>query len=456
MTKARCIPHRLGALVLWSVVAVVAVAGGGPVARAEEGYEAAGLVAAVEYLPAKLLQGPDWTVAAGARADGLDNTYTIESRFGTWEARGEEEVATRIREIAALARLEEVSKTEVFLEAVRTSATAPLRLAQDVAEKPVETLTGIPKSVGRWFKRTSFRVREAYRDASEAIAEERAGQAGQGEPASGQTDEERQAKVEAKAREEARDYLRISGAERRWYRELRVDPYTDNEVLRQAVESVARVEGLTGFGMKFAGLPSLPGSREISKTMDLVWETDPVDLLLANRERMLAAGLSKETARAFEDSSLTLTEQTLFLDALDSLEGVAGREHLVARALDPETRRDGRSLAIMAVLLARLHRGGTPLAAILPGAVLPVARTAGGDLITVSTAGALFWTEAIAEAAHGFAAIYADDAARERRLYVTGIASERFATEAGRRGWKVIDRWRMDETEGTDLGAGRS
>jgi hypothetical protein len=242
------------------------------------------------------------------------------------------------------------------------------------------------------------------------------------------------------ARKELRDTLRITGAERRWYRELGVDPATDNEVLRAGIESVARVEGLTGLGMTFMTLPSVPGAGEMQRTLGLVWETDPLDLLRANRERMLDAGLSKETARAFEDSALTLTEQTLLLNSLDDLEGVAGREHLVARALALEDRRRARALVQIAAHLAHLHGKGTALAQILPDSILPVARTRTGDLVAVSVADAVFWTERIAEAAQEFATLYADRPVNERRLYFTGVTSERFKTEAASLGWKVTDQ----------------
>jgi hypothetical protein len=308
----------------------------------------------------------------------------------------------------------------------------------------------------RWFKRTSFKIRETYHDVSERIeqkrAEKRARKAAAGDPeaeeaaaaADAEARRELEEEVEAEAHDQALDYLLISGAERRWYRELGVDPNTDNELLRDAVTSVARVEGLTSFGMKFTGIPSIPFSREMRKSLNLVWATHPGDLRLANRKRMLAAGLSKNTARSFEDSKLTLTEQTLFLDALDALAGVSGRERLVALAPDLESRQEARTLSTTVVLLARLHRSDSPLAEILPGSAPPVARTPAGDLVAVTPAGAVFYTETVAEDLRGFAAIHAGHAAPRRRLYVTGITSDRFDAEARDLGWETIDRWQPE------------
>jgi hypothetical protein len=196
--------------------------------------------------------------------------------------------------------------------------------------------------------------------------------------------------------------------------------------------------------MTFVELLTVPGAGMMRQSLDLVWSTHPADLRLANRKRMLAAGLSKKTARAFEDGVLTLTEQTVFLDSMDALEGVAGRELLFALALDLETREEGRSLTTVTVLLAGLHQGDSPLATILPGSALPVARTRAGGLAVVAPAGAVFYTEDVAEAWLAFTDIHADQPAAERRLYVTGITSERFDAEAKHRGWEVIDRFRPE------------
>lgn len=445
---------------------VLGVLTAAPAADGARRYETPGEIRAVDYLPAELMRGPNWAVFDDAENDGFNNIYRVGSRFGVWKARRETQVTERIREIEALAELERVSNTEVFLDAVKNSVTSPLRLVQDAADQPVETLKGIPRGVARWFKRTSFRVRETYHDVSEEVgelredvaewreerraerdAETETGEVGEADQEQPGRWAERRQDVKEFVHDEALDYLRISSAERRWYHELGVDPYTDNLVLRRAIKSVARVEGLTYFGMRFIGLPSFPGQSELRKTMDIVWTTDPIDLLRANRKRMLAAGLTTETARAFEDSALSLTQQTAFLDALDRLRGVDGRQHLFTRALRSANRHEAESLTLTTVLLAEMHREDGALDAILIGAALPVARTRSGDLVGVLVASAVFWTDNVADALRSFASIYARERAGARRLYVTGTTSDRFDTEVAKRGWTVVDRWPEDQSE---------
>jgi hypothetical protein len=415
------------------------------------GYEKAGKVRSAEYLSPKELAGEEWKVAAEAENDGAVNTYVVESRFGNFEARGRAKVAMRAREVGALIELERISKSEVFLDAVKNSALGSVETVMAFATKPVETVKGIPNAVGRWFKKTKYQVEETYVDVKEAKAEHDEEQAAKQEKEKAAASDpeaaaaleaekeakqdERQDQAEDLAKKQALDYLKIGPAERRWYAELGVDPYTDNQVLREVVKSYARVEGLTSFGMKFVA-------------MNLVWETDPWELRLQNRNKLLAAGISEETARAFEDNPyLSLTQQTALVAALEKMAGVGGRQLILARVIDLQSKDEGQNLFQATLLLARHHNGSRPLAEILSGTRIPVARTADGRLLCVVGADAFFWTEGVAEAALGFADAYREDAARVRELWVVGEASKRFKDEAGKLGWTVYDEWQVAAPE---------
>lgn len=435
--------RRLGLTACAFLLAAATLAGGATGAAAG-GFEQPNPLRASSYLAAEQLAGPDFKVEPEATTDGFGTTYTLTSRFGTWTAEGRLHLALRIREIQALAQLEEVSKSDVFLDAVKASATAPLQLAQAVATKPVETLKGIPSGVGRWMKKTSFQVKEGYHDVKQVAAkDEKDGAAGESE-----ADKDLKEKGKEEAKKQALDYLKISSAELAWYAKLGVDPYTDNELLRKGVSSVARVQGLTSFGMKFVGMPSIPGASEARKAMDLVWKTDPWELRLANRKKLLAAGLSEETARKFEDNpALTLSHQTSLLQSLDALAGVHGRESIIARAIDLESREEAATLISAVALMARFHKQQGPLAEFLAGTRLPVARTAQGDLVAVLHSEALFWTAEVGDAAKAFASIYGAEAAKARQLWVVGAASPAFKSGSAALGWEVRDRWQTSAPE---------
>jgi hypothetical protein len=422
-----------------ALACLVAAPGAGALRAEGPPFDSTDRLRSADFLAPEQMRGPHWQVDDVAASDGFANTYTVRSRFGSWTARGALLVEVRIREIAALEELDRISKSSVFLDAVKQSAVGQVETIASFAAQPVETVKAIPGGVKRWFQKTGYQASEVYHDVKTKAAEESSGESA-GDDDSGLDTE----KAKELARREALDYLKISSAERRWYAELGVDPYTDNEVLRRAIRSYARIEGLTSFGMKFVGLPSIPGVGAIRKTMTLVWETDPWELRRRNRKILLAAGISEETAREFEDQPyLSLTTQTSLADSLEAFALVAGREQLIARALGVESRDDGRLLAQSVGLLLRLHGEHEPLAAILPGARLPVARTRAGDLVATAPADAFFWTAEMAEAASGLAALYATEPVAARRLWMPGVASARFKQEVARRGWEVRDQWRL-------------
>ena len=296
-------------------------------------------------------------------------------------------------------------------------------------------------------KKTSFQVKEGYNDAKEVTSDLKEGEAA-GDSATGTDKASLTEKGKEEATKYALGYLKISRAELNWYAKLGVDPYTDNEILRKAVTSVARVEGLTSFGMKFVGMPGIPGASEARKTMDLVWKTDPWELRLANRKKLLAAGLTEETARSFEDNpAMSLSQQTALLQTLDQLAGVQGRESVIARAIDLASREEAAQLVSSVALLARFHKQQVPLKEFLAGTRLPVARTTKGALVGLILSDALFWTPAVADGAKEFAAIYAGDSAKERQIWVVGEASAAVKSGAGALGWEVRDRWQLQAPE---------
>lgn len=384
-----------------------------------------------QFLPAELLSGPEWQIEPQVANDGFDNIYTLQSRFGTWQERGRVRAQERVIEIQAMAELEKVARSDVFMDAVKNSATAPFELVANVAQRPVETAMALPKAMGRWFRTTGFRVSETFRDVSQPE-----------EPVEGAAEQNSGADTGAAAQSYALDYLKITKSERQWYAKLHVDPATDNVALSQAVSSVARVQGLTSFGMSFAGLPRIPGASAVRTAMNIVWETDPWELRRLNRQRMLAAGLSEATARKFEDNrALTPTVQTALLDALVQLPDVKGRGSIIARAIDAKDREEAGNLLASVVLLVQFHRTQAPLGEILEGTRLPVARTRNGELMAAMATDALYWTKAMSDAAAGFAKIYARDKATRRTIWITGKASPQMKAGVEALGWKIRDGW---------------
>lgn len=122
----------------------------------EDVYEVPWDLKATDILPADLLEGEHHSVDDIVRNDGYLNYYMISSDYGAFEAASTAMLRTRVREIGALAELEELSKTEVFIKAAADAGVvAPLRTIKQFATHPIKTVTGIPRGIGRMFTRYS-------------------------------------------------------------------------------------------------------------------------------------------------------------------------------------------------------------------------------------------------------------------------------------------------------------
>jgi len=89
-------------------------------------------------------------VASAVETEGYFHEFHIQSDFGAFDAAGRTSLAVRLREIEALAQLEDVSKTEVFLKAAGTSVLNVGKGVATAVTKPTETAKGIGSGVKRF------------------------------------------------------------------------------------------------------------------------------------------------------------------------------------------------------------------------------------------------------------------------------------------------------------------
>jgi len=210
----------------------------------------------------ELIKGAHHRVAEAVRSDGYLNYYTIMSDFGEFEAVSTAMLRTRVGEINALAELDDLSKTEVFAKAAADAGIKQLKTVKEFATKPVATVKGIPKGIGRMFKRYSRQAGEAVDATQEFVA----GDDEDSEVGDGEAGDDSNVAVDL-----TESYLGVGKAQRNWARKLGTDPYSSNEVLQAAVKEVAWAERLGKFGMGFAGVPKIPGADIIGDVNEAVW-----------------------------------------------------------------------------------------------------------------------------------------------------------------------------------------
>ena len=101
------------------------------VRRAEAVFEELPELKASEILKPELLQGPHFVVRDPVPTGSGMNQFTIDSDFGVFEADGNEMLLQRLKEIDAIARLQEVSRTDEFKEITGGCGKKPAQLGQE-------------------------------------------------------------------------------------------------------------------------------------------------------------------------------------------------------------------------------------------------------------------------------------------------------------------------------------
>jgi hypothetical protein len=94
---------------------------------APQAFEVPGRVPTKVFIPANLMSGQLDSVGDFAENDGMNNTYFLYSGNDAWAVTTGIALRTRIREIYAIEKLREMSKTDEFAQA--SAARTPMRFS---------------------------------------------------------------------------------------------------------------------------------------------------------------------------------------------------------------------------------------------------------------------------------------------------------------------------------------
>ncbi len=106
---------------------------------------------AAKILPANLLSGPHYRVRDKVVSYGYMHHFTVDSDFGVFEVTGDGALRKLVKEIRAIAALKKIEQSKAFINSVGYAAKAPVRLAKNLIDDPVDTVTGIPEGIFQIF-----------------------------------------------------------------------------------------------------------------------------------------------------------------------------------------------------------------------------------------------------------------------------------------------------------------
>jgi hypothetical protein len=378
---------------------------------------------ASEILKPEFFKGQYHTVQESVPTSSGLNRFTIDSQFGAFEAEGNEMLVRRVGEIDAIARLKDISRTDVYKQALVKAAKGPYESAKNIIRDPVNSIENVPKGVMKFMK-------------------------GAGEKIKGVGKKEKSSdKSEGSQVEQMIGY---SNAKRKVAVSLGVDPYTTNSVLRKELDGIAWATFAGGATFSVATLP-VGGAAGVGLTMtgvsssmnQLLVEKSPEDLKAYNRQSLIAMGASgSEADRLLGNPAYTPTQQTAFVLNMKSLDGVANRKAFIRLAgMTSSADADAIFCVQTAAMLGKLHQE-IPLARIETIGDFPIAVAKDGTTVVALQWDYAAWTSGAADFSQA-AQKFAGQAPRNKKVVValSGQTSERLRHELETRGIQLRDRY---------------
>ncbi|MFO1414178.1 MAG: hypothetical protein U1F10_09805 [Burkholderiales bacterium] len=345
-----------------------------------------------DLAPAALLQGPLHKVEEPVFLDAFLGRFVIDSDFGQFTVVGVNMLAVRANEMRAIQVLQETSKSRAFQDSLVQAAQAPVQLVQSAVTNPLGTVENIGQGMGSVLSRIGFLARSTAQNVADSTSGSAPASAGL-PPAP---------KDEPVPPAFNGDPFGYNKARRDWARQLNIDPYTSNPVLRPLLDNASAASFAGSFAVNTAiGAVSMGANLVIgfdTDVRDAVWNQPPVDLARDNEARLLALGVDSRTVRDFlRNRWFTPSLQTALAMALARMGGVTNAQSVVAIAAQVQGEVRVRFLVESVRMLADYDgKEGRPVRLQMSGMV-PVAVADNGALIVAAGVDYVRWNEAAAE-----------------------------------------------------------
>ena len=391
------------------------------VRRAEAVFEELPELKASEILKPEFLKGPHYIVRDPVPTASGMNQFTIDSDFGVFEADGNEMLLQRLKEIDAIARIGEVSRTDEFKKSLLAAAQSPLNSAKNIARDPAQAIANVPKGIMKFLGRAKESVQNVGKGGND----------------------------EARDGSRMKDAIGYSDRKRKIALEMGIDPYTTNTVLQKQLDDLAWASWAGGFSFSVATLPisgatgaALTVTNVNSTVEDLLHEKSPSELEQINRATFRAMGASaSDTERILNGGAFTPTQAAAFAVHLKALKGVANRGAFVkAAAQKSTTEADALFCVYTAALMDQINQK-MPIARIVMLRDFPICVAKDGTIIVALQWDYAAWTSG--------AASFTDDVQKlagksGQNVHVSvdlsGEVSPRLREELEKRGMIVQDR----------------
>jgi hypothetical protein len=390
-------------------------------ATANSSFEELPELKASEILKPEFLKGPHFTVREPVPTASGANQFTIDSDFGVFTADGNDMLVRRIKEIYAIARLKDVSKTDEFKKSLVAAAKSPYNAAKKIAQDPGQAISNVPKGIMKFMGRARETIKHAAK--------------GETEKSNGDT---------------LQQVIGYTKTKRRIAISMGVDPYSTNPVLQKALDDVAWASWAGGFTFSAATFPiggpagAALTVTNVSSSLDkLLKEKSPEELKEINRQSLLAMGAAaKASNRLLNNKAFSPTDATAFVLNLKSLSGVADRGAFVRIAAEKSTSEPDALFCVQtAALMSKIHNGEHPLARIALLENFPIGIGKDGTVVVALQWDYAAWTSRAAAFTDELQKLASESGGKKPVLVaISGEMSPRLRQELQNRGFTVQDR----------------
>ena len=401
-------PRNHGRAAVLTIAAVfLLLAGFGPglhgmSALGQTAFDSPEVRATADVVPPALLRGPHYQLGPTVRTFAFMNQYSVTSDYGPFTASSDARLRRLIREIAAIAELQKIHQSDAFAKATVEAGKGVVQGAQHLIEDPVATIGAVPEAVFSVFGRVSEAAKRGGRSKYEDGV--------------------------------AQNLLAVSSFKRDYAKKFDVDVYSTNEVLQKELNSVAWASAAGNLTLSAASmvtgaavLQAASGLRTLEQAKDLVNALPATELSKRNREALRQMRVPDPIANRFlENHLLSPRHQTVIVEAMKALGGVAGRSAFIQYAARADSEDAALLFQQMAELLADYHRSVAPVQRLDIYLNVPVAYTGQGSAVVLLPIDRLLWTERTSGIAAGLTQTSPKpQPVRKVEVWLTGGASDR-------------------------------
>lgn len=372
---------------------------------------------ASEILPKELLAGKDYRINNTVISYGYMHTYRVDSDFGPFEVTGDIALRKLLREIWAIGVLQETRKSEAYLKGLKNAASQPIEFGANLITEPVDTITGIPRGVARLFENAKTGLTT---------------KSGPGEDS------------------KVKQALAVSSNKRELAAQLGVDVYSSNTVLQKELNSLAWATAIGSLSLSAALAPvggaaaaTVSLTRASQQLNDLLREYPPQRLRQMNEDKLRAMGIPSDlTTRFLDHSSYTPTQETVIVQALESLSGAKRRESFLKVALLADDEESANFYMNTAETLRGYQSKVAPIKELSVYGPLIFAKAANGTVLIPLPLDHGIWTELASRRVPMAMAAFkgANPGSQKFEAWVTGTVSKLAKEEMAKLDIQVVEK----------------